>query len=91
MGTQKELAELIIELQNKGWVKNDKSIAEIARQFSAVFNLSGTKKENNSDETNSLNQILKPQQSKELNYQNTFPQVYSKRYKPKFEGIKKRK
>ena len=70
MGTQKEFAELILELQKNNWIEkdNDKSAADIAKEFATHFDISKTKRNKNSNEINSLYQLLKPQQSKIDNY-----------------------
>lgn len=91
-GTQKEFAELVLELQKKGWIATDgeRSIANLSKEFASSFDLSGTKKSKNSNEENSFYQLLKPQQNKENGYENIYPQIYTKRYKPCFQEIKER-
>ena len=91
-GSQKQFAELIVELKNKGWIENNsnKSIATIAKEFAACFDLTGTKKSKSSSEENSFYQLLKPQQSKGNLYENIYPQIYTKRYKSSFKEIKER-
>ena len=92
-GYTKEFAELILELQIKNWIKNDseQSINKTAKEFAVHFDLTATKKNNSSNEINSLYQLLKPQQSKEFDYKDQYPQIYSKRYEPKFKEVKPRK
>ena len=92
MGTQKQFAELIIELEEKGWVKNDnKSIFQNTKQYAYHFDLSETKKskDKDSNQVKSLYQLLKPQQSKDFEYVKLYPQVYpTDRYMPCFNKIK---
>ncbi len=85
LGTQKEFAEMVLELQNKNWiaVEGCTSLAAETKDLAKHFDLPGKE--------NSLYQILKPQQSKGLNYEKSYDQVYSKRYLKKFDAIKARK
>lgn len=69
LGTQKELAELFIELKNKGYIKEFKY-----NTIKACFT-----------KTNTIHQILKPDNIKEPIYS----QVYTIDYKKKFEKIEK--
>lgn len=85
LGTQKEFAEFILELQNKNWIafEDCTSVAAETKELAKHFDLSGKE--------NSLYQILKPQQNKGTDYEKAYPQVYTKRYQKKFDAIKKRK
>lgn len=72
-GTQKELAELIIQLQRKGWVQSieNRRFKKTSRRILNLFDISSTKKDINSDELSSFNQLLKGNidgESKERQY-----------------------
>jgi len=60
-GTQKELLELFVELQDKGWIDEiefgDK--AKVANSICSLFDLTPTQKKESSDIENSFYQILK--------------------------------
>lgn len=70
-GTQKELGELLVELQKNGWIK-DIPIESLQKLFTS---------------TDSLHQVLKPTQNKKTGIKH-FSGIYTKMYKPKFDGIK---
>ena len=72
-GTQKELAELLIELKRKGWIEDYENIA-IKHCFS---------------NSNTIEQYLKPYTMKDKNgYVDTYEKVFTPKYKPRFFGIK---
>ena len=78
-GKQKELVELIVELQSKGWIAEIPvgSLSKAAREITSVFDLTGTDK--------SFSQILKGEM---LDGKRTYDKIYGKRYKQKFNEIK---
>jgi len=88
-GTQKNLAELFLELEKKGWIEKIETgyRAKVCESIEAIFDLSETKK---SKETNSLKsfiEIMTPffdNVTKETSY----PKVFTERYKKQFENIK---
>lgn len=73
-GTQKNLAELFIELQAKGFINNID-----ARAIKGAFTKSDT-----------IEQILKPAQKKNTgeDYKPSYEHVYTFKYSPKFDGIR---
>jgi hypothetical protein len=73
-GTQKELAELLVELKRKNWISNW-SISTIKACFT---------------KTDSIQQILKPGVDKGMNYQESFDQIYTSKYEPQFDQIRER-
>ena len=72
LGSQKELGELFIILKKKGWIHNFEYST-----IKACFTKS-----------NSIHQILKPDQDKKEPYDLNYPQVYTSNYSPQFFGIK---
>lgn len=93
-GNQKELAELFIVLQKKKWIDEiDMSgydCNEIAENICHLFDLTKTKKKKGSNENKSFYQILKGEPDRDEKTKRTFPQVYSTKYKKKFDAIKSR-
>lgn len=92
LGTQKELAELFIELFKKLWVAGLEygNAKKFAVTLALCFELTQTKKKENSNLALSLYQLLKPQITKSGKYEAIYPQVYTTLYKPKFNEIKKK-
>jgi len=70
-GTQKELAELFIELKKKGWIEEHNNYEAIKACFT---------------NSNTIHQVLKPAQDKKTK-DVTYEGVYTPQYKPKFYGI----
>ncbi|NVK66288.1 MAG: hypothetical protein HWE22_16975 [Flavobacteriales bacterium] len=60
-GTQKELLELFVELQSKGWIDKIESgdKAKVSHSICNLFDLTPTQKKESSDVENSFYQILK--------------------------------
>lgn len=76
LGTQKELAELFIELKKKGWISDF-----IADTIKECFTKS-----------NSIQQVLKPHHDKKSKTKEpTYEGVYTPEYEPQFFGISKNK
>ena len=71
-GTQKQLAELFVELQKKGWIEKIESNT-IEQSFT---------------NTKSIKQYLKPFVDKSQGYKSTYEKLYSKEYSPQFTSIK---
>ena len=72
LGTQKQLAELFIELKKKGWIEEHP-----AEVIQSCFTKS-----------NSISQCFKPGIDKNRGYEPTYPGIYTPEYNPKFFGIK---
>ncbi len=72
LGTQTQLAELFVELKRKGFIKEIEA-SKIKKSFT---------------KSNSIQQILKPAISDDL--EPTFEHIFTKKYAPKFENIKKK-
>lgn len=72
LGTQKQLAELFIELQKKGWIEGIKYDA-IKKCFT---------------KSNTINQVLKPSINSSNGYDPEYDQVYTTNYSPSYYGIK---
>jgi len=79
-GKQKELLELIVELQTKGWIAEIPvgSLNKAAREITSLFDLTGADK--------SFAQILK---GEIIDGERTYDKIYGKRYKQKFDRIEK--
>ncbi len=71
-GSQKQLAELFVELHNKGWIEKIEP-----NTIQKVFT-----------NTKSIKQYLKPSQTKENSYISTYEQLYGPEYIPTFHNIK---
>ena len=71
-GTQKELAELFLELQNKGWIEKHES-KTIKESFTP---------------SKSIHQYLKPTKSKITDYKATYENLFGPRYKRQFDTLK---
>jgi hypothetical protein len=79
-GDLKEFAELIDQLEQKGWIEiQDREIKPTAETLSQVFDFSATKKRPESDTANSLSQYLKTSER--------VHKIYTKRYTKKFNSI----
>lgn len=87
-GSQKNLAELILELQNKGWILeiqlND--LKEQVNTICSLFDITETQKKKDSNPIQSLYQILKGEKT---NDKREYTKIYSQRYKKNFDTIKK--
>lgn len=87
-GTQKNLAELILELQNKGWIleiqPND--LKEQVNTICSLFDITETQKKKDSNPIQSLYQILK---GEKIDDKREYRKIYSDRYKKNFDTIKK--
>jgi len=85
-GKQKELAELFIELIEKGWIERipDGELSKACESITQLFTLPKDKPD--STVSKSFYQIMKPDydiKTKDMSY----PKIYSKRYKKKFNNI----
>jgi hypothetical protein len=88
-GLQKEIAELVLELEKKGWIGKieDGYRMEICRTLLSVFDISNTQKNDDTDVVGSFYKIMKPNTDPKTKAQ-SYPQVYTKLYKTKFDSIK---
>lgn len=86
-GKQKELIELIVELQNRGWIEpiREGHLRKAAKGISNFFDITSTKRSSDSDEVTSLLQLLKGSFDSDHN-----ERIYDfgKRYEKKFDQIK---
>ncbi|PIB36460.1 hypothetical protein BFP72_14170 [Reichenbachiella sp. 5M10] len=89
-GSQQELCELILELENKEWISNIKNgdRRKVANSITNIFDLTQTKKNTKSDPSNSFYQLLKGEHDKN---QRTFPFLEKETYEKKFNKIVNRK
>lgn len=89
-GTQKELLELFIELQDKGWINEFENgeKSKIANSICNLFDLTHTKRKAGSDVENSFYQILKGHWNRDTN-KHDYSGVLPLKGKRKFEKIKK--
>jgi len=90
-GKQKDLAALILELQEKNWIEKIEkgTLKEVVVSISGLFDFSETKKLKKSDEVSSLYQIMKGKINKETG-KKVYPQVYGTLPKrKKFPDVKK--
>ncbi len=80
-GSLKEFAELITELENKGWIDpiNHGEVNAFTRSILSCFDFSETQKKIDSKTEASLMQYLKPSERE--------TKIYSKRYIKKFASI----
>ncbi|MFB6457617.1 hypothetical protein ACE38W_20275 [Chitinophaga sp. Hz27] len=80
-GNLKQFAELIIELEKKGWIKaiQPGELQATVNALAETFDLSNTNKKENADNTQSLTQYLKPSERE--------AKVFTKRYNPQFNLI----
>lgn len=88
-GSQKELAELFVELENKGWIEpcTYGNRAKIAKAILQLFDISGTKRSSLTDELKSFAQIYKGEPDAGDKASKSFPAIYTQRYKKKFNQI----
>ncbi len=86
-GSQQELCELILELENKKWIGEIKNgeRRKIATSITKLFDLSNTQKNENSDTNNSFYQVLKGEFE---DNKRIFPFLENKKYNRKFDTIK---
>jgi hypothetical protein len=88
-GTQKQLAELLISLVDKGWLEPfpPGALSAICRTVCATFDLQHTQRSPNSDVEKSFYQIMKPDVDSKT-YKATYPKVFAKNTVPSFDKIK---
>lgn len=81
-GKQKQLAELFLTLEEKGWIEpiQDGERTAICKNILRLFD--------NAGEVKSFNQIMKPDTDKATK-KKTYPQVFTARLKKKFSEIKR--
>ncbi|MEL7001618.1 MAG: hypothetical protein AAFN93_02655 [Bacteroidota bacterium] len=93
LGTQKELAELFIVLEERNWIGpiayGDRS--KVGRAIAQFFNLRTAKSSSSSNPINSFVQIYRGEPKETIKTDRAYPGVYSKRYHQKFEQIKEKK
>ncbi len=90
-GKQKDLAALILELQEKNWIEKIEkgNLKGVVESISNLFDFTDTKVLKKSDEVSSLYQIMKGKINKETG-KKVYPQVYGSLPKrKKFPTIKK--
>lgn len=88
-GGQKDLLELIVELQEKGWIEKFKygEINKMAKSICNLFDLSLTKKNEESDPCKSFYQILKGVNNKKTKIRE-YDEILGDLRERKFEKIK---
>lgn len=84
-GEQKELCELIVELQQKGWIDEPAygDLNSAGQAICNLFDLSKTKKNEKTNPINSFCQIYKGDINRRTNareYKNIFKETYSKKF-----------
>lgn len=89
-GNQNQLCELIIELQEKGWIENIKprTLRKTSKTITTLFDLTKTQVKQDSNIEESFYQIMKGEKnmdSGERNYDN----IFTDNYERKFNQIKK--
>jgi hypothetical protein len=89
-GTQQELGELILELENKKWISEIKNgeRRKVANSITQIFNITKTQKNKNSNSSNSFYQLLKGEYENKLRI---YPFLEKENYEKKFNGIFERK
>ena len=87
-GLQKDFAELIIELQVKGWIPpiEPNNLKSTVDKICLIFDITPTQQKVNSNPANSLYQILK---GENIDGNKEYSKINTKRYKKKFSEIKK--
>ena len=85
-GTQQQLCELFIELENKNWIEGAKygDGRSFVKNLVNIFNLENTQRKPNSDVTNSLYQIFK---GETIKGKKIFPFLEKEDYIKSFENI----
>ena len=88
LATQRDLAQLLITLQEKGYVApiEDGDNASVCRNICNLFDLSETQKGENTDPVHSFTQIMK-KDTDPITYQVTYPRAFSKKKKSVFADI----
>ena len=71
LGDQKELTDLFVTLKQKGWIREVES-----KTIKSAFT-----------KTDTIHQVLKPNQSKETKFEPVYPQIYSAKYSSPFSKI----
>ncbi len=89
-GTQQELCELFVQLEKQGWINEVKSgdRKSIADSITKIFDLSNTKKSDNSDFRKSFYQIFKGELK---GYNRIYPFLEKESYTKKFDKIQENK
>jgi len=87
LGSQQDFAELITELQIKGFmsVPEDESVAGVARRLAGVFDFSASKRKSGSDISANLTTYLKPIYNPDISENEYFFQKAG--YQRKFAGL----
>lgn len=90
LGSQKELCELFIQLQEKEWIEEIKygKINKTAKAICNLFDLTLTQRDSNSDIENSFYQILKGKNNHKTK-RREYDDVFGNKYKFSFKGIRK--
>ncbi|MDC8001324.1 hypothetical protein POV26_09760 [Aequorivita todarodis] len=85
-GSQQELCELILELEEKEWIAQIKTgdRRKIASSITKIFNLDKTKRRKNSNADNSFYQLLKGEYEDKIR---KYPFMEKDNYEKKFNGI----
>ncbi len=88
-GGQRDLCELFVELQNKNWIKEFEpgERSKMAQAICALFDLSGTKRSEDSDVVQSFYQILKGSYDPKTKNR-VYDQVLRKKNERKFSLLK---
>lgn len=87
-GSQKELCELFVELQRKGWMEKIQygKINKTAKAICNLFDLTLTQKDHHSDLENSFYQILKGKNNPKTK-QRAYDEIFGEHYHSKFDKI----
>jgi len=89
-GTQQQLCELIVSLEEKKWISKIENgeRKKIAESITSIFNLDGTKRNAKSDPTNSFYQLLKGDYNR-TRKKREFSFLQKENYQRMFNGITK--
>lgn len=90
-GSQQELCELILKLEEKGWIAEIKNgdRRKVSNSLTKIFNISSTKKSKKSNQNNSFYQLLKGEF--DSNNNRIFPFMEKGSYEMQFEKINQKK
>jgi hypothetical protein len=90
-GSQKELCELIVELQNKGWLNKIKpgTLRKTCKTICNLFDLSKSQIKTESNIEESFYQIMKGENDSATGLR-TYDNIFSDNYKRKFDKIENR-
>ena len=92
LGTQKELAELIVELEKKEWIAKIENgeRAKTCNSILGLFDISETKKSKGSNSEKAFIQTMTPDTDRKTKTQ-SYIRIYTTRYIPRFDKIESNK